>query len=249
MAVIEAAWQAGLVWKAYTQFCFASLRCSYVSNSQRIHVTNPRNFVKIVSRILPYLDSKVHGANMGPTWVLSVSDGPHEPCYQGSVSEATLKEIKNRGWCRTATNHKNSQTIWKILEVYCKITITRVIIMQIFFWQNIKWRNLCCLSATLSLYLTDGQIYNELVRCLVLKCWSLGVKIIQLIWGVKVPGDRRRSRGLLRSLSCPRTQNTADHDLTTRNQRKKKMKSYSAPSEKHDGKLNLKRPARGHSFL
>ena len=23
-------------------------------------------------------DSKVHGANMGPTWVLSASDGPHD---------------------------------------------------------------------------------------------------------------------------------------------------------------------------
>ena len=37
-------------------------------------------------------DSKVHGANMGPTWVLSAPDGPpcwpHEPCYQGSPVEA-----------------------------------------------------------------------------------------------------------------------------------------------------------------
>ena len=28
-------------------------------------------------------DSKIHGANMGPTWDLSVPYGPHEPCYQG----------------------------------------------------------------------------------------------------------------------------------------------------------------------
>ena len=32
-------------------------------------------------------DSKVHGANMGPTWVLSAPGGPHvgahKPCYQG----------------------------------------------------------------------------------------------------------------------------------------------------------------------
>ena len=28
-------------------------------------------------------DGKVHGANMGPIWVLSAPDGPHEPCYQG----------------------------------------------------------------------------------------------------------------------------------------------------------------------
>ena len=45
----------------------------------------PRIF-KLTNR---YPDSKVHGANMGPTWILSVPDGPHacwthEPCYQGS---------------------------------------------------------------------------------------------------------------------------------------------------------------------
>ena len=28
-------------------------------------------------------DSKVHGSNMGPTWVLSAPCWPHEPCYQG----------------------------------------------------------------------------------------------------------------------------------------------------------------------
>ena len=32
-------------------------------------------------------DTKVHGANMGPTWVLLAPDGPHgwphEPCHQG----------------------------------------------------------------------------------------------------------------------------------------------------------------------
>ena len=30
-----------------------------------------------------YPDSEVHGANMGPTWVLSAPDGPHDPCYLG----------------------------------------------------------------------------------------------------------------------------------------------------------------------
>ena len=31
-----------------------------------------------------YPESKVHGANMGPTWILSAPDGPHEPCYLGT---------------------------------------------------------------------------------------------------------------------------------------------------------------------
>ena len=30
-------------------------------------------------------DSKDHGANMGPTWVLSAPGGPHVPCYQGRL--------------------------------------------------------------------------------------------------------------------------------------------------------------------
>ena len=35
------------------------------------------NFViKLVSEIA-FPDNKVHGANMGPTWVLSSPDGPH----------------------------------------------------------------------------------------------------------------------------------------------------------------------------
>ena len=29
-------------------------------------------------------DSKIHGANMGPIWVLSAPCWPHEPCYQGT---------------------------------------------------------------------------------------------------------------------------------------------------------------------
>ena len=33
-------------------------------------------FTRRLSTLNP--DSKVHGANMGPTWVLSVPDGPHD---------------------------------------------------------------------------------------------------------------------------------------------------------------------------
>ena len=34
---------------------------------------------------ITYPDRKVHGVNMGPTWVLSAPDGSHEHCYQGRV--------------------------------------------------------------------------------------------------------------------------------------------------------------------
>ena len=38
-------------------------------------------------QIMAFPDSKVHGANMGPTWVPSAPGGahagPHKPCYKG----------------------------------------------------------------------------------------------------------------------------------------------------------------------
>ena len=44
-------------------------------------------------------DSKVYGANMGPTWVLSAPDAcwPHEPCYQGSLLHE-LYVLTDNGW-------------------------------------------------------------------------------------------------------------------------------------------------------
>ena len=41
-------------------------------------------------------DSKVHGANMGPTWVLSVPWWPHEPCYQGKY--LVHRQPNNHSW-------------------------------------------------------------------------------------------------------------------------------------------------------
>ena len=39
------------------------------------------NYIATVIKSRPPI--AVHGANMGPTWVLSAPDGPHELCYQG----------------------------------------------------------------------------------------------------------------------------------------------------------------------
>ena len=49
--------------------------------------------VVIINLNIP--DSIVHGANMGPTWVLSAPDGPHEPCFHG-YSFQTIGHIKGR---------------------------------------------------------------------------------------------------------------------------------------------------------
>ena len=45
------------------------------------HWTAQASFIYLVDRYVSFQsvnpDSKVHGTNMGPTWVLSVPDGPH----------------------------------------------------------------------------------------------------------------------------------------------------------------------------
>ena len=41
-----------------------------------------KNLVTLGARYQQSPDNKVHGANMGPTWVFSAPDGPHELCYQ-----------------------------------------------------------------------------------------------------------------------------------------------------------------------
>ena len=49
-----------------------------------------------VSRNNTLPDSKVHGANMGPTWVLSVPDGPHV----GPMNLAIRAGNQELSWCR-----------------------------------------------------------------------------------------------------------------------------------------------------
>ena len=60
-------------------------------------------------------DSKVHGANMGPTWVLSAPDRPHEPYYQGKhvtssklVSVSSLNPAK---WGIPALHHRRAISV------------------------------------------------------------------------------------------------------------------------------------------
>ena len=61
---IDSLWSSGAIW--------------------RFFITSPNNgFSSIWHQPSHVPDSKVHGASMGPTWVLSAPCWPHEPCYQG----------------------------------------------------------------------------------------------------------------------------------------------------------------------
>ena len=47
------------------------------------------DIVRVKDGRLVYPDSKVHGANMGPTWVLSASVGPHIGLMNLSIKVVT----------------------------------------------------------------------------------------------------------------------------------------------------------------
>ena len=77
-------------------------------------------------------DSKVHGANMGPTWVLSAPCCPHEHCYQGLFaildSEHTKEVIK--------VNNDNIQ--WKQFTVAVHVYPQFTVAVHVYQWHNVS---------------------------------------------------------------------------------------------------------------
>ena len=62
-------------------------------------------------------DNKVHGANMGPTWVLSAPDGPHV----GPMNLAIRVILKNDIWL-TNTLEKTCETVWSAMWLWLLMT-------------------------------------------------------------------------------------------------------------------------------
>ena len=69
-----------------------------------------------------YPDSKVHGANMGPTWVLSAQDGPHVDPMNLAVWDVTkycvilqtrrTYAVGNNNYVLMVIQNKTNQTKW-----------------------------------------------------------------------------------------------------------------------------------------
>ena len=58
-------------------------------------------------------DSKVYGANMGPTWVLSAPDGPHV----GPMNLA-IRGVSNSSW-RLGSCHSHTLVMWQVVHQEC----------------------------------------------------------------------------------------------------------------------------------
>ena len=85
-------------------------RCNYIANALELGLscTNPSIWYMVRDSCWPLIgpkhcitpDSKVQGANMGPTWVLSAPDGPHV----GPMNLTT------RGSTQAAVHPKNGES-------------------------------------------------------------------------------------------------------------------------------------------
>ena len=103
--------------------------CLVIRNITRVNATATVQWLKIIHnwsrKHNP--DSKVHGTNMGPTWVLSAPDGPHvgpmylairefcmcagyRQCRNGD-GPADFDQITTKSWFIMATSRYNCATL------------------------------------------------------------------------------------------------------------------------------------------
>ena len=55
----------------------------------------------------PYPDSKVHGTNAGPTWVLSAPGGPHIGPMNLAIMVYQIHMLGSRGQCNDSVRKSN----------------------------------------------------------------------------------------------------------------------------------------------
>ena len=72
-------------------------------------------------------DSKVHGANIGPTWVLSAPDGPHIAPWEYhpamTTAVATMSDFDNL-CIKTDSSRGNMETFKKVFQTNLLSSIT-----------------------------------------------------------------------------------------------------------------------------
>ena len=78
-----------------------------------------------------YPDNKVHGANMGPTWVLSAPDGPHVSPMNLAIR--VYSDIHHRGLlskCKSNLHNTNSNELTKRCNMAPRVGFTNSSLQQ-----------------------------------------------------------------------------------------------------------------------
>ena len=101
--------------------------CYFSQNSQIWHSYT----ISPCSWFEPIPDSKVHGANMGPTWVLSAPGGPHVGLMNLAIRDVIAMLLS--GWCgKLCQNRSHSfdwiagtikQNMWRWCQNFSNITL------------------------------------------------------------------------------------------------------------------------------
>ena len=73
------------------------------------------SFRVFLSRSFDVLDSKVHGANMGPTWVLSAPDGPHIGPIPMNLALRGGLEVTKANWWPLSDHWSLYSTCWRLV--------------------------------------------------------------------------------------------------------------------------------------
>ena len=99
--------------------CASRVHCS--NKTRQIVFNHDYNMAFFISpmnvSILPELQgSKIHGTNMGPTWVLSAPCWLHEPCYQGCFMLSSRCYFT---WCPLTINDGNCHLTIPIVKGCC----------------------------------------------------------------------------------------------------------------------------------
>ena len=95
-------------------------------------------------RVLP--DSKIHGANMGPNWVLSAPDGPHvgprNLVIRAVFAKARLIASLSPGWILPSSDYtfrrsnRHSVASWQWYAMRCRISLSTLLLSN--FKRNLK---------------------------------------------------------------------------------------------------------------
>ena len=78
-------------WFFYSPMCKVP-RKACVYQAETLEIAVPLKFLDNIP------DSKVHGANMGPTWVLPAPDGPHGGPMNLIIRDLTMNGCRQKWW-------------------------------------------------------------------------------------------------------------------------------------------------------
>ena len=114
-------------------------------------------FINKVLAITLHPDNKVHGANMGPTWVLSSPGRSHEPCYLGKYQIIYMWYYQLPLVCWWGGHFKNTYELFNLRAL--KISPVRKIHWKIRFLYNTEILRALRLKSSYAFWTPHSKVF------------------------------------------------------------------------------------------